>query len=272
MTWERFGFICRKSTMDSLQDDQNSSACQWYGKDFDRQSWPKKLLDDIAALNNKTQAQQALQIYSELNLANRLEEPMQFKRVFAYLCYIIFVFFMVVSIYQLKVTPAFMEAFNNFDISLPKRIVWFQQYWWAFVIAVSALMGVALLIGLKIKSLFQFKLKAENSLVFKLFMFKKIRQSYSNIITLLTFPLKRHESQTHNENALNAHLHWVASSDLNLSTEIQALLDIEIRNLIHQCEKQMKGLSIAVAAIVIAAVFVFLNSAYSPLFMMGETL
>ena len=45
----------------------------------------------------------------------------------------------------------------------------------------------------------------------------------------------------------------------------------EMRVLLESCEKQMKYISIAVALIVVAAVFLFLASAYSPIFILGET-
>jgi hypothetical protein len=52
---------------------------------------------------------------------------------------------------------------------------------------------------------------------------------------------------------------------------MQELIEIEMRVLLESCEKQMKYISVAVALIVVAAVFLFLASAYSPIFILGET-
>ena len=59
---------------------------------------------------------------------------------------------------------------------------------------------------------------------------------------------------------------------MNVAVEMQELLQIEMRFLLEKCELQMKYISILVASVVVSAIFFFLASAYSPIFVLGETI
>jgi len=199
------------------------------------------------------------------------EEPIRFQKVIAYLSYVTLIFYIVVGVYQLKVTPSFIEVFENFGISTPNHLLFFQDYWGYFVLIVSLFLISALLIGFKIKKLFSFNVGVENSLVVKYFVFRNIRKSYLRVISILEFPtLSSSQLVNKNDNPLTCHLETVRKSDMCVSREMRELIEIEMQSLLESCEKQMKIVSTSVALIIVAAIFFFLVSAYSPIFILGE--
>ena len=99
MTWERFGYICRRASVDRkaaesisecLSRIENDKACELYGNRIPSNSFPRKILNEISRIDSGDEAQKALGVYKELNLSQHFEEPMRFKRVVAYLGYVTF--------------------------------------------------------------------------------------------------------------------------------------------------------------------------------------
>ncbi len=282
MTWERFGYICRKVSAEIGEDESVSScvsrvnkskSCDLYGKRLGLHSLAKKILDQIISSENKDLAISALNIYKGLSLSEKFEEPMRFKRVVAYLSYVTFVFYIVVGIYQVKVAPTFLNAFEDFELSIPSHLGWYQDYWGYFVLAVSILLISSLVIGHYLRKLFRFDLGIENSFVFKYLVFKSIRTSYLKVLDILLFPIRNTDDQkTNNSSELIDYLQEIQDSNMSVAIEMQELLRIEMRFLLDKCEQQMKYISILVALVVVSAIFFFLASAYSPIFVLGETI
>lgn len=282
MTWERFGYICRKVSAGIGENESISScisrldeseSCALYGKPLSKLLLPKRILDKIGSFKNKDTALSALNIYKELNLSEKFEEPMRFKRVVAYLSYVTFVFYIVVAIYQLKVAPTFLNAFADLELSIPRHLGWYQDYWLLFVLIVSILLASSLIVGHHMRKIFKFVLGIENSFVFEYMIFGSIRKSYLKVIDILQFPITRTDEQYRSHKSeLFKHLREVELSNMSVAVEMQELLRTEMRFLLEKCEQQMKYISILIALVVVAAVFFFLVSAYSPIFVLGETI
>lgn len=276
MTWERFGYICRKADADRqshrslaecLTAVEAEPACNLYGDKIPANTWPRTILDRLKSMQDEQEGQFAIDTYKNLTLSRHLEEPMRFKRMIAYLSYITFIFYVIVGIYQTKVTPSFIEAFENFGISVPNILVLYLNYWLYLFGVVSLLIFLTLLIGFKVRSLFKFKTGFEHSFVFKYLLFGRIRQSYSKLIEILQFPVQM-ENDIGGE--ISEHLNAVKRSNMNLSKEMQELIEIELRRLFGSCERQIKIISATIAIIIVASVFTFLVSAYSPIFIFGD--
>ncbi len=280
MTWARFGYICRKVSVDSKDSEtiseclsrvQNEQSCDLYGRKIVTNSWPKTILDRVGNIQDKKEAKKVIEIYKDLNLFKQLEEPMRFKRVIAYLSYVSIVFYIVVAVYQLMVIPSFIETFENFEISIPNHLLFYQNYWGYLVLVVSIFLLSALLIGFQIKKLFSFNMEVENSFIIKYLVFNRIRTSYLRVIDILRFPIICSDKSKNKEmNLVTRHLQAVKDSNMCVSKEMQELIEIEMQSLLESCEDQMKVVSIAVALVVVSAIFFFLVSAYSPIFILGE--
>jgi len=280
MAWERFGYICRKASVDCNDKESvseclnrigNEKSCDLYGEKIGANSWPNKILKGIKDNQDEDDAKKSIEIYSGLDLSRQFEEPMSFKRVIAYLSYVTFIFYIVVAIYQLKVAPAFIEAFENFELSIPSHLLFYQDYWGYLVLLVSILLITALLMGFQIKRLFRFDVGIENSLIIKYLVFNNVRNSYLRVIDILEFPIFcAQKLKDKKNNPMICHLLAIKSSKMSTSAEMQELIEIEMRLLLESCEKQLKLVSVVVALIVVLAIFFFLVSAYSPIFILGE--
>lgn len=280
MSWERFGYICRK-VRSTIQDGESISegisrverepGGELYGASLGLNSLPQTLLRDMARVDNRERALAALAVYSKMETPQQLSEPMQFKRVTAYLSYVVFVFFVVSGVYQLKVAPSFIDTFAAFGLSTPSQLVFYREFGWAVSLLISVFLLSGLLIGFALRRLFRFKQGQESGFVIRFLAFGGIRRSYVNVVSAMSFPasdvfLKQGTPETEIEH----HLAAAVASDLCLAKEIQELVKSQMHILLHRCEMQMKLISASVAIVVVAAIFFFLVSAYSPLFILGD--
>jgi len=280
MTWERFGYICRKAkgtikdeepVSECISQIESDDNCSLYGDRISHDSLSRNILNKIKAMSNK-EAVAALDVYSQIDMSQHLAEPMQFKRVTVYLAYVTFVFFVVSSIYQLKVAPSFLEAFETFELSIPSHLIFYRDYWQYFVLVVSALLAISLIIGFTLRGLFKFKRGLENGIVLRFLAFGGIRESYLRLLDIISYPVSQGKGGVaYDATKINSHLSEVENTEMDLAVEMQALIKTEVTSLLNRCERQMRFISVAVAVIIISAIFFFLVSAYSPMFVLGET-
>ena len=93
------------------------------------------------------------------------------------------------------------------------------------------------------------------------------------VIEILQYPIARtNEKNSGATSELIQHLQEIEASNMSVAVEMQELLRVEMRFLLEKCEQQMKYISVLVVLIVVSAIFFFLASAYSPIFVLGETI
>lgn len=282
MTWERFGYICRKASVESKENEsvkeclirvENEKSCDLYGDKFKSNSWPRKILDEIGNIQDESAAKDAIQIYKNINLTLHSEAPMKFKRVIAYLSYVVFVFYIVSAIYYIKVVPTFIDFMEGFNTSIYNQFILYEKYFDYFILFFSVLLIFALMVGSQVNKLFKFNIGFENDFIIRYVLFPSIRKSYAKIVNVLEFPtLCSVKFNTKNSNQVTSHLRQVKDSNMCVAKEMQVLIEIEMQELLINCEKQMKVISFVVAITVVSAIIFFLVSAYSPIFMLGDTI
>jgi hypothetical protein len=281
MSWERFGYICRKASIDCRDDEsiaerlkriENEEVCSLYGGGFSSDGWPRQLFNRIARVKDERNAQRALDIYKGLSIYHHFDEPLRFKRIFGYLSLISVVFFFQVVIYQVFVTPTFMNIYESFGFVKPEHMVFYQNYWEYFIILVSLILMLFLAIGFELKKLVRFDMNVKDSFFVKHFTFRDIRKSMLNLAAILEYPVSISENVMSKPTTdIIKHLDQVDRSKICLVTEMNQLIQIEMKSLSERCEKQMKLLIVVIGLIIVISIFFFLYSAYSPLFIMGET-
>ena len=282
MTWDRFGYICRKASTEHTGADtvaarlgkvSDEDACSLYGHRLVANTWPAQLLTQLANMRDPERAERALAIYQRLNLGRPLDTPIKFKRALAYLSYVTLVFYAVAAIYQLKVTPAFSSVFDNLGVTPPTYLALYQAYWGVFVLAISVLILLALLSALQMRRLFQFEVNAQNRLLCRLLVIPACRRAYARTVEALQYPTLDEPAQPGEQASLiQQHLRQVEDSSMDLAIEIQTLAEVQMQAFLQACEKQLKGLTTLIAVVVIVAVMMFLSSAYSPIFSLGEAI
>lgn len=282
MSWERFAYICRRAKFEMRESesveiclakiDQNPAA-ELYGKKLSSGAMASNILKRIGRLNSRDEALKSLELYSQLNLPNHMAEPIYFKRVLAYLAYIAVVFYFLVGVYQFKVVPQFVAALADLGQPAPDSLLWFQSYWFVLLLLVTVLMSAALFIGYELKSLFRFEAAPQNSVVYRYLTGAKIRRAYQAILDIIQYPLNRvGDGSKCSSSKISAHLDDIAGTQMCLADEMTSLLNIAMQDLLGACEKQLKVITIIVALTVVATIFIFLASAYSPLFILGNAI
>ncbi len=278
MNWERFHYICRR-TLKELNDNETINECieriehstgsDCYGESVTNNSISKHLLIKIKNKSERTEAVKALHIYSEIDFSNLLTEPMHFKRVIIYLLLVFIVFICISGIYHFMVTPAFLDAFKSFELTMPSELVFYQDYWIHIISVILILMLLSLYIGYILKSILTFKINQLDSTVVRFFLFKQIKSSYSKILDAISYPVSVTKSNSQ-LSSIDEHLNGVEKIGMNLATEIYSIVEFERKRLVLQSERLMRILSVLIAIAVISVIFNFVASAYSPMFVLGE--
>lgn len=280
MTWDRFAYICRKakgslkaeeSVVECISRIENESSCRLYGEDINRKSLSRNLLNKIGAIPDKNEAIKVLDTYSKIDILQHLAQPLQLKRVTIYLAYVTFIFFIISLIYQFKVTPTFLGLFQSLELPTPTHLLFYRDYWQYFILFIFMVLALSLIIGHTLRGLFKFQQGRENGLILRFFAFSGIRESYLRIIEVLSYPVSSIQSdRASNGSEITDHLSEIAASEMDLAVEMQVLIKIEAMSLLNRCERQMRFILTVVGVTIIVAIFFFLSSAYSPIFIMGE--
>jgi len=282
MVWERFHYICRRSHR-TIKSDETFKQCmtrieqepgtQLYGKADSSGSIANQLLSEIKQTSDSTQAKRIAELYGDLDFSSLLIEPLQFKRVTIYLIFVTIVFFGVSSIYQTFVAPSFLNAFEMFDLSIPSNLIFYRDYWFYFLAIILGLLVVGIAVGYQFRTLYKYRISTQNSFIFKYLVFTGIKTAYQNILETLYYPIsniQNHDDIRHSD--ISEHLRNIESSGMDVGREMQEIIRREGLLLTLQCERQMRLISALVAVIIIVAVFLFLVSAYAPIFALGGTI
>ena len=276
MTWTRFGYICRRALLDvekgapieaSLTRAEAEEGSQLYGKPPSGGSVPRSLLERMGSLSRE-EAISALRVYGQVGIVDQLDEPLQFKRVIAYLCLVVFVFHGVGAVYLLKVIPVFADLMDHIGGQLPARLEYFQAYWLAQTGVVSTLLLLCLLAAFQVRRLFRFRNNAGRGLLGRVFLGPGVRRSYRRVNSVLCYPADARGGDS--QDPVTVHLDRARSAGMDMYTEVRELLQLEVRELLRRSERQLKIMAAAVALVVVLAMALFLSSAYAPIFIMGE--
>ena len=276
MSWDSFAYLCRRAAHE-LGDGESLSACfqrlsqapsaSLYGRPPLANALTNDLLVRLAAEPERGRALTALKAYAGMGQLSLVDRAMQFKRVLIYLGFVAVIFFFMSAIYQIKVLPAFIETFKAFDVPLPASVFFLHEYWHVFSLSVLLLLLLALVIGLSLRRLLRLPVVADRKLPLGFLLLPGIKRAYLSLQDILTFPLR---PSLDSSSFIDTHLADIQRSGLDLGREMQIMSGIALQELVQQCERQMRVISVAIALLVVANVLFFINSAYSPIIMLGE--
>lgn len=282
MEWRRFHYICRRShhqhtpgesLRDCIERVDAETASHLYGATEATDTLPYRLLQELKQAPNTHLAQIALKTYGDMDFSDSLTEPLQFKRVMLYLGYVTFVFFVTSCLYQFKVAPAFLGVVESMSASTPSALLAYQGYWIFLSVLVFALLLAVLVIGYRLRALFSYQPRVQQSLSFRFFTLPQTRRAYSRILEAAAFPLSAcSDYQPTAPSEMTSHLEGIDASGMDVGREVQELIRQTGMQLTASCEKQMRILSVIVSVIIVAVIFRFVASVYAPIFYLGETI
>ncbi|WP_150298905.1 hypothetical protein [Pseudomonas profundi] len=281
MEWRRFHYICRRShnqyrpgdnLRQCIERAESDAGGQFYGTARTTDTLPYRLLQELKQASDTRLAHSALQTYGQVDFSDALSEPLQFKRVMIYLGYVTFVLFVTSSLYQLKVAPAFLDVLQSMPVPTPPALSAYRGHWVIFSLLILALLLGVLVIGYRLRALFRYQPRLQQSLSYRLLTPPRTRRAYARVLEIAAFPVSMCSGyRAAEQSELTTHLAGVTASGMDLGREVQDLIRQTGTHLTASCEKQMRVLSVMVSVIIIAAIFSFVASVYSPIFFLGES-
>lgn len=274
MSWSRFRYICRKACSEvgenesikpCLERIESEQEVRLYGGHISFISLAGHLLWSIKNLE-EGQARRAIETYKNLRLDDAHVQLNGLKRAFGYLALVVIVFYLVLSIYQAKVFPVFIETYQLMSYSVPKPMSFFLSYSGGLITLLLVLSIVMLCVFVGVNRVFKFESHSEKRFLFKYFLSPKIKRAYRNLIEIIQFPVELNSSS----GVFGQHLAKVYSSNMDLLTEMQELIDLEIAKLVAACYAQLKIITTIVGIVITVCVFFLLYCAYLPIFVAGE--
>lgn len=277
MAWERFHHICRRS-LTSLQPGESleervraveaNPGTALYGEALGRGTLPRRVLDSITACPDQDRARTLLELYANLNLAKETTHPLQLKRIVLYLTYVSVLFVVINGIYQLKVAPNFIALFETFQIQTPYHVALFREYGSAFAVLVVLLLVLALVMGYVLKGLADYSSRRGRGGLTRFLVLPKVRAVYANLEAAILYPLG--DGMSDGGSHVISHLQELEQQGVGIREEIEGLVRSQHRRLVELCEKQMRLVYAFCVGLIVVMIVLFLVSAYSPIFMMGE--
>ncbi|VAW67299.1 hypothetical protein MNBD_GAMMA10-959 [hydrothermal vent metagenome] len=282
MSWDRFHYLCRTCSQrntaetdfsDVLSTAEAQKSIELYGEQIIKKSVSDEILSALKQSKDTALIDKSMLVYAHVNFAKSIDEPAKFKRVVVYLWFLAAVYIYMSSIHALFVMPGFLSMFENTDVAVPSLFMWYVNYssYLTGIIVVALLL--ILFISYQLRAISGYKLPGLSGVYYRWLMPAGIKKSFSSIIEIITYPvMDLIEDKYQKAGVISAHLADAEKSGLNLAVEIESLLRVEAFVLNKKIERFMIAMMSVVSVIIVGSIVLFLMSAYSPLFIMGEGL
>ncbi len=287
MSWGQFHYLCRRynpfnSAGSDLPDTDFSSvlsatrdrkSTRLYGSEISKKSIADEILTALQHSDDAELIRKSTSIYAAVNFDRSIEEPVKLRRVITYLSFLTIVYLCVSIIYRALVMPQFLSMFESLEVPLPGLFAWYMNYS-SYMIAVTVFFLLVVMVLLyQIRAIYNYKMPELDSLLYNRLVPAPIKNSFSSIIEIVTYPVsKSFEGKYQKSGLISAHFREIEKSGLNLIIEIENLLKIESTTLNKKVEQFVIVIISLVSIVIVASIVLFLMSAYSPLFIMGEGL
>ena len=283
MNWSHFKFYCNEvkrllargeEAIPAFERAKASVLSKEFGPELNPQEIPASILTSLKSEDySNEEVQAALAIYDELDISELANKPIRIRRVGIYIAYLVFMYFVLSSIYFVYVIPETLSMFEAMDIPAPESFIWFVDNWVAILLIVMTLLVGAFLVSRKIKAIFEYKKDVEKSIIYRFMLPKKIRSGYERLTSLIRLPLHivKNRGDGINDDIIQ-YYHSEKYSSKEISDSLSILINENVNNLLSYSESYMRRIYVVVAILVIFSIYEFVVSAYAPLFAMGEVL
>jgi hypothetical protein len=161
--------------------------------------------------------------------------------------------------------------FEIFEMDIPGYVAWYHDNWGTMIIGVVIVLAVSVYIAFSVSKLFSFNAN-DRSPGYRFLLPGSIKRCYQNLVEIIYFPLGNIQTLRHNQSELSDYLREVSHSDIELKTEIEALLAREGKRLARLCKHYLQIVSAVVSVLLVLVIFFFLVSAYAPIFVLGDVI
>ncbi len=281
MNWSRFKYYCLEVRRRLDQDQavkvafdsaKGSVLAKTLGEELKPNTLPNAILTELKNSNVAPVAiKQAVEVYHGLDFTMLSAEPSRIRRVGIYITYLSFMYLVFSSIYSVFVIPSSLAMIESLNLEALESFTWFAQFWNVLALLIFGLLLCAFLISRKLKALFEYRHGVERSLVYRVLLPRKLKSDYELLITLLRLPLALSQSDdAAGASELVAYFRKEHYSSKEMSDCLSLLLNTNLQRVLVAAETYLRRLYVTTTVLVIFSIFIFISSAYAPIFMIGE--
>jgi hypothetical protein len=226
----------------------------------------KEVVANIAFLDEEREKQRILGFYSKLDLSFLVQSSTKLTRPLIVLMVAGLVFFVVSALYVFQVIPSFLDAMGSGLLPEAEMLMGIQQNWPFYFGGVFVLLLWVIFIAGLTHKVSCLSVSSKYYWLLKCSLLPDIGRHYFRLqalmwapFSLVTLPKELHEGTS------LEHLSRLQASSVDITEELQSLIDQQVRLLNEQCQLQLKGLMTLIASLMIGAVCFFLLGAFSPL-------
>ena len=289
MNWIRFHFISRQVSAlietklqnsntdnsnieDLISEVENSPLTNLYGKEkFTKGHITNKLLSKLKTLTIDSQSKIIFDLYGNVDLSENNKSQKHIRSIITYPITISFLYLVFASLFHRFVFPTFNEII---DIKSLDSLLYFSvQGENIYFIALLMLTVTIALIAYALFAIRLLKLKIKpNSTLLKMLFNTSVQESYSNLNTLVYFPLEltNVENYQQSSNLIKQHLAQLIKSGNNYTREYSDLCTHQESVLTSALKSSTERFKIVLYILVTAAVASLVTGSYSVIIKFGE--
>ena len=272
MSWDAFQFSCRflsKKLSEGLDlDTGKHQLFEKYRELFAQNPLDNEIYKGIISNGDKKRQMALFSIYGQLNLNWDLSAIDKLTNVRNYLYLLICAFVLLSAICVVYVFPAISNLFYISGLSTNDQNENFIYYWTASCVLIAVTCVGIFKYQSVVRSMSRKLVGFTPTIFSRLVLGKEIIVQIHKIEALKTAPLNYQLNQF--SEAFSKLIEKWKSDELNVSMELQTVVDNEHQNLNRLLNKRTKLLMTVLAFIIIMAIFNFVYSLYLPLFYIGN--
>lgn len=281
MSWSRFKFYCIEVTrllenglevVPAFENAQASVLSKEFGAEFKPRDVQSAILTSLKHDGyTRDEIKWVLAIYNDMDLSALMLRPSRIRRAGVYIGYLAFMYLVLSGIYFLYVVPEMSSMFDAMEIPPPENFIWFVNNWTAILVCILIFLVALLLISTTIKEMFDYKQNFAKSTLYRFLLPRGIKARYEKLTSLLSLPLHvvKHQNDGNN-NAITQHYYSEKYQPREIAGTLSLLIGENVTRLLMLSESFIRRIYVIVAILIICSIFIFVNSAYAPLFAMGE--
>ncbi|KPH93878.1 hypothetical protein AMS58_15005 [Pseudoalteromonas porphyrae] len=273
MNWDQLGYLCRiYSSANEISDSEQNQLRSATHLNIYKQGQPQsqlatKLAKQLVDNPNPSQQKQLSTCYAKL--PSIITSPsFDYKNKLGYLAVLFGIFIVISAIYQVFVIPAFIEILGTHNINLPHSLNQYAQYWYVAIVLLAMLFTIVCITILKLHDACNLASTEPFTGMFGVIIPKQIKQQYAILMAIFGF----FEQDSKNKATLPEimHLQSCQLHGLALGDEFAYLVEQKLRLLNDAAKKQINKLIYLFSAILVLVIYLFLQQAYKPIFIIGE--
>ena len=274
MNWEQFSYLCRVNSSVKLTKTDKLTLSAGANLNIYHSDGNDSQLAQMLAKNVISQDEVAAQksaIYYQCISDLLTELKFEYTGWLVYLTCVFVFFCLSSSLYQFFVVPAFVDMYSMHQYPANHTFDSYFRYWYVPIIVLFVLLGAIVSVSTKLKSACLLNELKPFTGLSSLLSPRQLIKNYEAITAILLFPLNSSlnigATTTETE-----HLNECEKLGLDARSEFNVLLKQHLKQFNQRVKNFINKLIIIYGVVIALSIYLFVNAAYHPLFMLGDVL